>query len=347
MRLLDLSPLRIGEGSSAQPGLSMLQNEKWTHGNEALAACRLDPQSVCADVWVKLSLDPIVGADHRAMLAVQQLTQRISNRSGVWTALTPDAWAKPALQVFLGVARECGLDVRLLLSRAAAVAALSAVGDSCSVLEWAWHSLRAVHVVRDNDGWRFADTRLLVEGGVFDFYRRESRLAAEITLGKTRRDPLDTAANDQALFDGWWNWRTRGTPWICGDLDLSAEAPRFRALHEDWLQKLALNDTPETILPAPLRNLLGFSEAQTEPAHLMGLLSRLEEPAQPGARWKASIPAQAGPALPPPVPLTVTHVVVNGLASRCTAEQAAGLSPGRSLVLPDGRSALAIHVPES
>jgi hypothetical protein len=49
----------------------MLQDEKWTHGNEALAACRLDPQSVCADVWVKLSLDPIVGADHRAMIAVE------------------------------------------------------------------------------------------------------------------------------------------------------------------------------------------------------------------------------------------------------------------------------------
>ncbi len=352
MRLIDLNPLRVGEAASAQPGLSVLREEDgdWVHGHEALACCRLDPQATCPDVWIKLNRDPVLNAENRAWLAVRQLRDRIPSPEGVWAALTPDTWAKPALQVFLGVAKECGLDVRVLMSRAAAVASLVAEGTSCILLEWAWESLRAVTVIKDAEGWRFEDTRLLPEGGIFDFYRRDARVASEIALARTRIDPLDSGVRDQALFDAWWAWRMRGLPFrleLGGtELDFTGELARFQTPHREWLARNQLEDTRGLVVPAGLHRVLGLKNALHEPETLAPLLDRLEEPTQPGARWKAVIPATTAKPVLSGKHMPVTHWVVDGIASPCPPGEAEGLIPGTKKLLPFGRIAMAIHVPE-
>ncbi|MCH8525664.1 MAG: hypothetical protein LAT79_00700 [Kiritimatiellae bacterium] len=69
MRLLDLDP--------ASRGLAVWNGGAWRFGAEALAACRVDPQATCWDVWEVLSLIPLGvnrdGVRHRADLAVRML----------------------------------------------------------------------------------------------------------------------------------------------------------------------------------------------------------------------------------------------------------------------------------
>ena len=90
MNLLDVNPLEVNvSGQEGLPGFSAFVLGKWVHGDEALRACRVDPQSVVFDVWKDLDLQPVqppVGARHRADLAVGQLTSLKLSTENPWFA---------------------------------------------------------------------------------------------------------------------------------------------------------------------------------------------------------------------------------------------------------------------
>lgn len=351
MKLLDLNPLFPGPaGGEPEPGMATFFGGKWVFGARALETCRLDPQSTCPLLWEELNLNKTRNDESRALLAVRDLRARMAETEGPWVALCPDAWSKASLQVFLGVAKECGLDVRILLSRAVAVASLAGMdGESTTVLEWSWNDLRRVRVGRSEDGLTFEDAERVSGGGVFDLYRRDAALASEFCLREFRVDPLDTGPLDQRLFNGWWNWRTRGTPWIFThdrrELRLSDQRERFDQAQREWFGQSGLKDSPDLVVPVPLRNPLGLEQARAEPDGLRRVLSRFEEPLPKGSRWKGSLPAVLPSSESETVEKPVTHMVVDGIAERVSGPVSA--KPGERLTLDNGREALAVHVPEA
>ncbi len=354
MRVLDLSPLTPGESGHPSPGLALLKNKNWIYGDEALAQSRLEPQSLCSDLWDRLSLDPLMGNTRRALLAVDQIRGMIRERNGVWMALAPDCWAKPALQVFLGVAKETGLDVRLMMQRAAAVAALSAHSENCRVMEWSWNGLQEVILELKSDGWHVTDTRPLPEGGVFDMYRRDAQVASDIIVARTRVDPMETGASDQRLFNSWWKWRMEGEPWVyeseAGELTLSEDPERYLVYHRDWRKRNSLMDGPEVRLPAALKSMFNWQLAQTEPSNLGQIADRFEQPRERGTRWKSAVPADAHqePRFKPGSSdhrtgrEQATHVLVDSVARPCSPTET--IRVGQWINLETGGRGMGIKV---
>lgn len=339
-RPLDLHPV--------SRGLAVWGGRAWMTGSKAVRACRVDPQAVVSDVWESLSLQPLPAGRgkvrHRADLAVACLLADGFPPGWRWTAAAPAAWEKDALQVFLGVARECKIDIRWLVPRAAALAAsLNPDTDRVFVLEWSWNTMHNVEVLREGEGWRRGSVQILPEGGVFNFFRREARLVQETALNRLRWDPLYSGQSEQAVFDAWWASISGDAPLTLSapggaSLDFSGEASRIRAAHLPWVEANGLSDSPDMILPPALRAVLGWSSCLTESVPFSFALA---DHGQESAKWRDAVslgdPSQdldGGP--------RVTHLVVNGIAEPWSGNAV----PGQSLTLPDGREGLAIHVPE-
>jgi len=347
MRFLDLNMLALGEvGQAAQPGLSSFQAGKWLHGKDAFAVFREDPQSVCFTVWENLSLEPAGlknGMRHFADLAMAQLQSVCKDLSrDCWTVFTPVHWNKVQLQVFLGVAAACKMDVRVLMPRV--LAANHLLGESLShwtAWEWQWSQLFRVELVRDSRGWQLKHFHSLPEAGVLDLFKRESRVAAKWALETNRVDPLHSGTTEQKLFEGWWNWHRGAGAWIyaSGDTEINfaEESERFTDLHRQRVPEVEASS-----FPFMLGHILGWSKEHVERSDVEAIESRLGDYSQPGARWKEILSSAK---VEVPTHLPVTHWLIAGMAER-VRENVEGIQPGDLHTLADGREALAIHVPE-
>ncbi|MEX2608040.1 MAG: hypothetical protein WD708_11910 [Kiritimatiellia bacterium] len=299
MRLLDLNPLNLGEaGKGTQPGLSSYVNRTWLHGQAAFDHSREDPQSTRFDSWEDLNLDPVSlpgTPRHLADLAAEQLRTLCPDlRRDSWAVCAPGHWDKTQLRLFLGVAGECGMDVRILFPRALALTAeLPVDADAWTVWEWQWGRLNLLKLQRDADGWQVAETRRIPDGGVLEFFRREARLISTLSLERHRVDPLYTGTSEQQVFGGWWNHHFHGTAWQFHaggvQMDFSTEREILRDVHHDWLRQHHFSDSEHLTIPAALKHSLGWERCRSESGDLSGVLKALPEPTAPGARLKTSV----------------------------------------------------------
>jgi hypothetical protein len=331
MKLLDLDPV--------VRGLAVWDGAAWRFGAEALAACRVDPQATCWDVWEAMSLIPLAGkrggVRHRADLAVRML----EGGGEPCVALVPSAWEKEEMRVFLGAAAAAKVSVRWLTSRAGAVATRAQIdGEACSVLEWSWNRLQQVNFVRGTEGeWKRESVVSFPDAGILACFQREALAVQDLALDKFRFDPLYSGRTEQALFSGWWQALNEGVDWSVvspggGKIELSPERSRFAELHAKVLN--GLSDDPSLIVPPAFRRMLGWTRATPEPP--LGQDVDVEDHDVPAARWRESL------TLSGTVGLRATHVVIEGIAEPWSGDAA----PGETVMLPDGRTALAVHVRE-
>ncbi|MCC5849375.1 MAG: hypothetical protein JJU29_14935 [Verrucomicrobia bacterium] len=352
MQVLDLDPVRRGVG--------LWNGVEWRFGREALGACRLDPQKISPDHWESLSLQPLIpvrgGMRHRADLAVAALKAEGLSPETPLAVLVPSAWDKETLRVFLGVAKECALNVRWLFPRAvAAVSQVAPDTERGTIWEWSWNQLYEVHLKKEEGRWKRRDVRAVPEGGIFAWFRRDAVIARDLALDRLRYDPLYSGVTEEALFDSWWAWLHGAQNWSLitadgSELRLDVEKTLFEKPHRVWAEKHGLRDEKDNLLPAPLRHLLGFDKAGIVPGDI-----RIEVPDhdQASARWRETLPEDTGERGPPPLPKSasksaskpVTHVVVHGIARPCDGPWTGPERPGDTVKLPDGETGLAIHVP--
>lgn len=353
MRFLDLNPLKLGEiNGTQQPGLSSFTKGKWLHGHDAFSVCRQDPQSTQFTVWENLAVTgPSLpgGMRHKADVGLAQLKAIVGNLAeGEWIVLTPSHWQKEQLQVFLGIAAECKMDVRALLPRSLAVNHfLGSTLEKWTAFEWHWHRLNRICMQRETQGWKIERCETVPEGAVLDFFRRESRAVSKIALESQRVDPLYSGETEQILFDGWWKWHQQQEKWTYQaggvDLDFSNESANVTQVHQSWLERNSIvkEDTQQS-LPDGLSHCLGLTSGMAEVNDLRLIESRLGDLSTPGARWKELLPLGTGGSQKEP---SVTHWVVNGIAEKAIPSKS--VKPGEQITLADGRDALAIHLPET
>lgn len=337
MRLLDLDPVRRG--------LAVWEGGAWRFGAEAMAACRVDPLATCWDVWEGPSLIPLAvkrdGVRHRADVAVRMLEADGEGGGEARVALVPAGWTREEMRVFLGAAAAAGVPVRWLMPRAAAVAARGEMpGEACRVLEWSWNTLQVVRCVRAAGGdWRREEVQGVADAGILACFRREALAVQDLALEQFRYDPLYSGRTEQAVFSGWWAALCGGAEWTVttpegGRMALGTERARLAGLHAEVMR--GVEDGEAVIAPGALRRLLGWERARVEP--VLGGEVAVEDHDAPSARWRESLSggeAAAG--------LRATHVVVDGVAEPWRGEAAAG----ETVTLPDGRTALAVHVREA
>lgn len=344
MRFLDLNPLALGEiGGERQAGLSIYRDGKWVHGKEAFAHCREEPQSVRFNVWENISVDAAAlpgGMRHLADLAMAQLQVICKDLTkGNWTVFTPVQWQKEQLQVFLGIAAACKMDVRMLLPRVlAANHQLSDDLERWTAWEWQWQHLFRIELSRDAQGWTVKELHAVPDGGVMDLFRRDARAVAKVALESHRIDPLHSGKTEQQLFEGWWAHQRSADVWVfnAGDVRLDFQEEAFPSLILSGAE-----DSAQASASAPLKRCLRWTQAQTERDDLHAVAPRLGDLEKPGARRRNSLPAAL---VHPKVSLPVTHVVIEGIAKKMGVPP--GTRPGQMLRLDEGIEGMAVHVPE-
>lgn len=327
MKLLDLHP--------CAPPLAVWDGRTWQHGPAAIAACRVDPQSVCSDLLEQLSLIPLPGrrgpVRHRADLLADLLR---SAPKAPTIAAVPAHWEKETLQLFLGAAQAAELPVRWLLPRCLLLAAAlppAANTDTLTLFEWSWNRLTQITLAHTPEkGWHLQRHQSIPDAGIFACFRRDAWRAQDHCLDLHRVDPLHSGHTEQALFQSWWTSLQHGEDWCIslpgGNQTRLPRAP-LAALHPT-----PVPDGPDRLLPLPLRHLWQWTRAQTEPATLP--IPDLPDHDAPGARWRSSFAASAPPAEP------ATHALIGHTAHPLPHPAA----PGDAVVLPDGRTATAIRV---
>jgi len=337
MKLLDLDP--------AGRGLAVWNGGAWRFGAEALAACRVDPQATCWDVWEALSLIPLGvnrdGVRHRADLAVRMLREEGGGLDEARVALTPSGWDKETMRVFLGVATAAGLNVRWLTPRAGVVVSRQEpAGDRCTVVEWSWNRLQQVKWVRKGETWRQEEMCMVADAGILACFRREALAVQDLALEKFRFDPLYSGRTEQALFSGWWTSLREGAEWSVttpegGRIDLSGERSRFAALHGAVTAEMS--DAEDVIAPMAFLRLMGWCRAGAA-RPVSGVEVEVEDHDAESARWRETLGVAERDGGP-----RATHVVIDGIAEPWPGEA----RPGETVKLPDGRTALAVYVRES
>ena len=352
MNLLDLSSLSIGPAHGpCLPGISSYRNGRWVHGDEALHHCRLDPQSTILDVWENLSLEPLSpsgGMRHRADLAVAQLQELHLDSSSEWCVAVPMGWTKSVVQIFLGVAQECGLSITGCFPRALLIADQEiAQSDEATVLEWGWKTLSVGKVTCSNEEWSISETEEIADAGLIPCFRRESKLAASWMLDQHRVDPLHSGTTEQDLFMSWWKWHSGQAPTWGGQVNsvqciLSEKQDDLQELHRPLWKNHGIENKATVVASAACTHLSGCEQWVSESCLQLPDLDRLNLEEGKGPRWRQGLKAGAGNAKQEK---RITHVVVDGIAEPAPSSLKA--DPGDLVTLPDGRDGLAIFVPES
>ncbi|MGA0334595.1 MAG: hypothetical protein ACO3NW_11680, partial [Kiritimatiellia bacterium] len=279
---------------------------------------------------------------HCADLALAQIQTVCRDLAhGQWTVFTPVHWSKSQLQVFLGVANACGMDVRVLMPRI--LGANRYLGTDFSqweAWEWQWNQLFRVDLCRDTKGWQLKKIHPVPEGGVLDFFRRESRAAAKGALEEHRLDPLHSGNTEQKLFQSWWQWHQGKSDWIYETegirLNFSDTTLHFRELH-----KIDPGTQGMSSYPQMLGHVMDWPEKFQECNECLVEEARLGDFSAVGARWKEVLAVGAGDSSED---LPATHWLFEGVAEKITGD-AGDFRPGHSYRLTDGRDVIAIHVP--
>ncbi len=178
-------------------------------GDEARGQARLRPREVTNRFWRDLAAGSAApGSMAPVDLACAQLAQ-------IWAAsgnddadsvifAVPGYFAREALGVLLGVAREAGLPVQGLVDVAVAA---SANTERHRLLHVDMHlHVGVLTEISAADSFRRGEVQFAEGSGLAGLEQAWISTVAEAFVRQTRFDPLHTAATEQVLFEGLWPW---------------------------------------------------------------------------------------------------------------------------------------------
>lgn len=221
------------------PGIAHVDDAQVLFGAEAERRSRLYPAQSHDQFWRRLNAEavspPGPTVANQADLVYLHLKAILDEAGGSAAedtiALAPGAITGERLSLFLGIAREVGVQVRAVVDGAVAAAAASppaqgAGEQTCAVVDVTRH-IGVVSVIDVAAGEvQRRDVVEVVEAGVGTLFEGWVALAADRFVTETRLDPLRIAATEQQLFDR------------LGDLVAAGEGTRIELSHDDGLRRV-------------------------------------------------------------------------------------------------------------
>ena len=197
---------------ASEPGYAMVEKGSIVTGAEAYGQARLKPKQVSNRYWAELSLDsstaPVDGVRNSAELAYAQLEalwRRFRHHVEDVVLIVPSHYDGSQLGLLLGLAQECGMQVRAMVDVAAAAGHRPYPGHE---LIYADASLHRVSVTPLQQGDEV--NALLEHGleaiGLVSLTDLLARRLAEIFVLATRFDPFHEAGSEQLLYDRMNDW---------------------------------------------------------------------------------------------------------------------------------------------
>jgi FHA domain len=192
---------------AVEPGYALVEDGRVVAGAEALRQARLKPRRVTNRYWSALSAEPgsagLQIAPSAAQLAYVQLAdlwRRLGNRADDVVLVVPGHYSAEQLGLLLGLAQECGMNVRAMVDAAAAASVRPYPGHQLVYVDAGLHRVSAT-ALEQGDEVTVRVEQSLAHSGLAGLADLLARRIAELFVLATRFDPFHHAESEQLLYD--------------------------------------------------------------------------------------------------------------------------------------------------
>lgn len=238
-----LAVARDGRLLAIEPGYAIVEGGEIRTGHAAYGQARLKPQLVSNRFWSNISLDPAepgaIGSVNTAELAyaqMQKLWSEYGRDANDAVLIVPPHYSAQDLGLLLGLAQECGIDVRAMIDTAVAATMRAYPGRQILHVDAGLHRV-FVAPIGQGDEVTVGDTASLETAGISSIFDTFAKRIARAFVLSTRFDPMHDARSEQQLYDRLPEWLDKLSDdvsieavWADGDDEFVVEIERDQLL---------------------------------------------------------------------------------------------------------------------
>jgi hypothetical protein len=195
-----------------EPGCAVVERDKIVTGREAVAKARLKPRQASNRFWNSLSLEPgsagseiSQSAAELAFAQIDSLWKRYGAGAADAVLVVPGHIRGEQLGLGLGLANECGIEVRTIVATAVAASVRPYPGHQLLYVDAGLYRVAATLVEQGSEAI-VSSEQSVITTGLASLTEGFARRIAELFVRATRFDPLHRAETEQMLYDRLPAW---------------------------------------------------------------------------------------------------------------------------------------------
>src|SRR5215831_698427 len=197
---------------AVEPGYAVVERDKIVTGRDAVAKARLHPRQASNRFWNSLSLDPgsagseiVQSAAELAFAQIDSLWKRYGAGADDAVLVVPGHIRGEQLGLGLGLANECGIEVRTIVATAVAASVRPYPGHQLLYVDAGLYRVAATLVEQGSEAI-VSSEQSVITTGLASLTEGFARRIAELFVRATRFDPLHRAETEQVLYDRLPAW---------------------------------------------------------------------------------------------------------------------------------------------
>jgi len=198
-----------------EPGCAVVEGNKIITGRDALAKARLNPRQASNRFWNAISLERgsagseiTQSAAELAFAQIDSLWKRFGGGADNAVLVVPGHIRGEALGLGLGLANECGMDVRTIVATAVAASVRPYPGRQLLYVDAGLYRVSATLIEQGSEAI-VSSEQSVITTGLASLTEGFARRIAELFVRATRFDPLHKAETEQMLYDRLPGWLER------------------------------------------------------------------------------------------------------------------------------------------
>jgi len=195
-----------------EPGCAVVEGDKIVTGREAVAKARLKPRQASNRFWNTLGLEPgsagseiAQSAAELAFAQIDSLWKRHGAGADDAVLVVPGHIRGEQLGLGLGLANECGIEVRAIVATAVAASVRPYPGHQLLYVDAGLYRVAATLVEQGSEAI-VSSEQSVITTGLASLTEGFARRIAELFVRATRFDPLHKAETEQMLYDRLPAW---------------------------------------------------------------------------------------------------------------------------------------------
>ncbi len=192
-----------------------MERNKIITGHAAVAKARLNPRQASNRFWNAMSLEPgsagseiTQSAAELAFAQIDSLWKRFGGGADNAVLVVPGHIRGEQLGLGLGLANECGIDVRTIVATAVAASVRPYPGRQLLYVDAGLYRVSATLIEQGSEAIVSSEQNVITTG-LASLTEGFARRIAELFVRATRFDPLHTAETEQMLYDRLPGWLER------------------------------------------------------------------------------------------------------------------------------------------
>ena len=200
---------------AVEPGYAVVEGNKIITGRDAVAKARLHPRRASNRFWNAMSLEPgsagseiSQSAAELAFAQIDSLWKRFGSGADDAVLVVPGHIRGEALGLGLGLANECGIEVRAIVATAVAASVRPYPGHQLLYVDAGLYRVSATLIEQGSEAIVSSEQNVITTG-LASLTEGFARRIAELFVRATRFDPLHRAETEQMLYDRLPGWLER------------------------------------------------------------------------------------------------------------------------------------------